>query len=156
MNDSVRPSVCVSVCLSVTPFPRCHHHRIIMKCLGVITIDRSYVHAQGQGQRSKVKFIAVKTQFSRFRIVTPVWIHTWRWNDAQRLVWHRKGSLLFFKVIRLISRSHATKIANFDSNRVFSDCNSSLNSPMAMKSYTKLYLALKRCLIVFQGHRSTF
>ena len=55
------PSVCLSVCLSVrlsvrlsvTPFWLCSHHPIIMKFSGVITSDKSDVHAKGQGQRSR-------------------------------------------------------------------------------------------------------
>ena len=47
------PSVCPSVCPSVTPFWLCSHHRIIMKFSGVITNNRSDVHAKGQGQRSR-------------------------------------------------------------------------------------------------------
>ena len=50
----------------------------------------------------------------------------------------------------------ALKIFEFDSNWVFPDCNSSLNSPMAMKCCTKLETAKKRCPIVFQGHPSNF
>ena len=72
----------ISVCPSVTPFWQCSHHRIIMKFSGVITNDTSDVHAKGQGQRSKVKVTEVMTPFSRFRTVTPVWIHIWWWNDA--------------------------------------------------------------------------
>ena len=75
----------LSVCLSVTPFWLCSHHRIIMKFSGVITNDRSDVHAKGQGQRSKVKVTEVMTPFNRFRTVTPVWIHKWLRNDAQSL-----------------------------------------------------------------------
>ena len=71
-----------SVCLSVTPFSLCSHHRIIIKFSGVITNDRSDVHAKGQGQRSKVKVTEVTTQLNRFRTVTPVWVHKWWWNDA--------------------------------------------------------------------------
>ena len=74
---SVRLSVCPSVCLSVTPFWLCSHHRIIMKFSGVITNDQCKVHAKGQGQRSKVKVTEVTTQLNRFRTVTPVWIHIW-------------------------------------------------------------------------------
>ena len=47
------PSVCLSVCPSVTPFSPCSHHHIIMKFSGVVTNDRSDVHAKGQGQRSR-------------------------------------------------------------------------------------------------------
>ena len=50
----------------------------------------------------------------------------------------------------------ALKIFNFDPNWAFSDCNSSLNSPMAMKCCTKLEAAKERCPIVFQGHPSNF
>ena len=106
---SVRPSVRPSVCLSVTPFWLCSHHRIIMKFSGVITSDKSDVHAKGQGQRSKVKVTEVTTQLNRFRTVTPVWIHMWWWNDAYSLIMLRRGALLFFKVIRQISRSHGSK-----------------------------------------------
>ena len=96
-----------SVCPSVTPFSLCYPNRIIMKFSGVITNDWSKVHAKGQGQRSKVKVTEVKTQLNRFRTVTPVWIHIWWWNDAHSLMLLRRGALLFFKVIRQISRAHS-------------------------------------------------
>ena len=86
-----------SVCLSVTPFWLCSHHCIMMKF--IITNDRSDVHAKGQGQRSKVKVTEVKTQFSHFWTVTPVWIHIWWWYDTQSFMMLRRGALLFFKVI---------------------------------------------------------
>ena len=50
----------------------------------------------------------------------------------------------------------ALKIAEFDPNWAFPDCNSSLNWPMAMKCCTKLETAKERCPIVFQGHPSNF
>ena len=103
------PSVRLSVRPSVTPFWLCSHHRIIMKFSGVITSDKSDVHAKGQGQRSKVKVTEVTTPLNRFRTVTPVWIHIWWWNDAYSLIMLRRGALLFFKVIRQISRSHGSK-----------------------------------------------
>ena len=52
-----------------------------------------------QSQRLKVKVTEVKTQYSRFRTVTPVWIWIWWWNDAQSLMLLKRGSLYFFKVI---------------------------------------------------------
>ena len=85
---SVRPSVRLSVCLSVTSFWLCSCHRIIMKFSGVVTVDKSEVHAKGQGQRSTVKVTEFKTQLSRFRTITPVWIHVWQWNCAQSLMSH--------------------------------------------------------------------
>ena len=36
-----------------------------MKIPGLITIERSDVHAQGQGQRPKVKVIEIKTNFAQ-------------------------------------------------------------------------------------------
>ena len=50
----------------------------------------------------------------------------------------------------------ALKIVEFDPNWAFPDCNSSLNSPMAMKCCTKLETAKERCPIVFQGHPWNF
>ena len=69
-----------------TMFPSSYHHEIP----GVITNDRSDGHAKGQGQRSKVIVTEVKTQLSRFRTITPVWIHTWWWNDTQGLMLLRR------------------------------------------------------------------
>ena len=48
------------------------------------------------------------------------------------------------------------KIADFYLNWAFPDCNSSVNSPMAMKCCTKLETSKKRCAIVFQGHVANF
>ena len=68
------------------PFWLCSHHRIIMKFSEVITMDKSDVHAKGQGQRSRSqRSKQILTQIERFRTLTPVWIHLWLWNDAQSL-----------------------------------------------------------------------
>ena len=109
LYDWFSPSVRLSVCPSVIPFSPCSHHSIIMKCSGVITNDKCGVHAKVQGQRSKVKVTEVNTQLNRFRTVAPVWIHIRWWNDAYSLMMLRKGTLLFLKVIRQISRSHGSK-----------------------------------------------
>ena len=51
----------------------------------------------------------------------------------------------------------ALKIAEFDPKiPAFPDCNSSLNTPMAMQCCTKFETAKERCPIVFQGHPSNF
>ena len=50
----------------------------------------------------------------------------------------------------------AKKIVDIDLDWAFLDCNSSLNSPMAMKCCTKLETAKERCPIVFQCHPSNF
>ena len=49
------------------------------------------------------------TQIGCFQTVTSVWIHQWQRNDAQSLKKHIRCVLLFFKVIRQISRSHGFK-----------------------------------------------
>ena len=132
------PSVCPSLCPS--HLFDCYHQRIIMKFSGVITSDRSDVHAKGQGQRSKVKVTEVTTQRNRFQTVTSVWIHIWWWNDAYSLIMLRRGALLFFKVICQISRSHCSKNRRIWP-RLGISCNSSFNSPMATKCCTKLEVA---------------
>ena len=107
---ALRTLISVCFCLSVRPSVRpsqCSCHCIILKFSGVITIDRRDVHAKGEGQRSKVNITEIMTPFSRFRAVASVWIHIWRWNNAPSLMLFRRGALLFFKVIRQISRSHS-------------------------------------------------
>ena len=99
MVQSIRPSVCLSHLL--TMFPSSYHHGIF----------RSYYQWQKWRpcKRSSSEVKEVTTQFNRLRTVTPVWIHIWWWNDAYSLMLLRRGALLFFKVIRLISRSHGSK-----------------------------------------------
>ena len=93
-------------------------------------------HAKGQGQSSKLKVTYVETLLSRFQTVTPIVF---------------KGPPSNFKVAQdnklpIISIEEVTycfpkpsigltgqKVTNFDPNWAFPDCNSSLNSPMALK-----------------------
>ena len=103
-SNSPKTSVCPSVCHTfLTIFPSSYHHEIF----------RSYYQWQKwrpcKRSRSKVKVTEVTTQLNRFRTVTQVWIHTWWWDDAYSLIMLRRGALLFFKVIRQISRSHGSK-----------------------------------------------
>ena len=58
--DQAALRLLLSVCLSLLPsvclshlFSPCSCHHTIMKFSGVITIDKSDVHARGQGQRSR-------------------------------------------------------------------------------------------------------
>ena len=102
---SVCPSLCLSVCLSQF----FHFVPVIVSSRNFsrdIANDRSDVHAEGQGNRYKVKVTEVITQLSHFRTVTPDWIHIRWWNDAESLMMLKRGVLLFFKFIRPISRSH--------------------------------------------------
>ena len=57
-----------------------------------------------QISRSHLKKSSILTQIGHFQTVTPVGIHHWLLNDAQRLKQHRRGVLLFFKVICQFSR----------------------------------------------------
>ena len=75
---------------------------------------------------------------------------------------HKAGSSIE-EVPYCFSRSYvklqghtAKKIVDFYPNWAFPDCNSRLNSPMAMKCCTKLETAKERCPVVFQGHPSNF
>ena len=131
-----------------TMFPSLYHHKIF----------RSYYHwlkwcpYKRSRSRSEVKVTEVKTQFSSFRTVTPIWIHIWRRNDAQSLIWHKpycfpRSSIKF--------QGHTgQKLNDLDPNLAFPDCNSSLNWPMAMKWCTKIEIPYKMYPIVFQGHLS--
>ena len=58
----------------------------------------------------------ILTRIERFRTVTQIWIHRWIWNDAQRLMQYRRGALLFYEVIYLISMSYGLKNRRFESN----------------------------------------
>ena len=72
------------------------------------------------------------------------------WNSIEEVPYCFSSSYVKFQ-------GHtALKIVEFDPNWAFPDCNSSLNSPMAMKCCTKLETAKERCPIVFQGHSSNF
>ena len=104
LYEWLRPSVRLSVRHTfLTMFPCSYQFS------GVITNDRSDVHAKGQGHRWKVKVTEVITQLRRFRTVTPVWINIWWWNDAYSLMLLRRGAPLIvllghpsnFKVTRL-------------------------------------------------------
>ena len=108
-NTSVRPSVRPSLCLvSVRP------PVIFTMSLSSYHRENFRIYYQWQkwcpckGSRSEVKGHGHRgqTQLSRFRTVTPVWNHIWWWNDAQSLMLLRREALLFFKVIRQLSKSH--------------------------------------------------
>ena len=81
-----------------------------------VASERCPIILQGNPPNVKVtqdKNTPILTQIGCFRIVTPVWIHPRRWHDAHSLKQHRRGVLLFFEVIREISRSLGTKNGRF-------------------------------------------
>ena len=98
---SVRPSVCLSVCLS-------HLFDYVPVIVSSWNFQELFPMTKVTSMQ-KVKVTEVTTQFNRFRTVTPVWIHIWWWNHAYGLMILRKGAILFLKVIRQISRSHDSK-----------------------------------------------
>ena len=111
-SPSVRPSVCPSICLSVCLSHLFDYVPIIVSSwnfqeLLPVTKVTSMQKVKVRGQRSRSQ--EVTTQLNCFRTVTPVWIHMWWWNDGYSLIMLRRGALLFFKVIRQISRSHGSK-----------------------------------------------
>ena len=93
----------LSVCLSVRLLHLFHYVPIIVSSLPMTKV-MSMQKVKVRGQRSRSQ-----TPLSRFRTVTPVWIHIWWWNDAYSLIMLRRGALWFFKVIHQISRSHGSK-----------------------------------------------
>ena len=106
----------LSTLLSVRPSVRLwhlfHNVPVIVSSWNFITIDKSDVHAKRQGQSSKVKVIEVKSNLTVSGLAS-VWIHIWWWYNAQGLTLLRRGVILFFKVIRQISRSRGTKNCRF-------------------------------------------
>ena len=68
----------------------------------------------------------------------------------------RRGALWFWRSSVKFQGYTEQKIADFDPNWAFPDCNLSFNLPMALKWCIKLNIAEKRCPIVFQGHPSNF
>ena len=91
---SVRLSVCLSHLFDYVPI-------IVSSWNFQELLPMTEVHAKDQSQMSRVKVTEVNIQLSRFRTLTPVWLHVWWWNDAQSLMLH----YCFFKVIRQISRT---------------------------------------------------
>ena len=77
-------------------------------------------------------------------------------NDTQSFKRYTRGAILFFKVIRQISRSHRATICNiFYPNWVFPDCTSGLNSLMVTND-AQSFKGHTRGAIFFQGHLSNF
>ena len=124
-----------NLCVSVTWPLTCAFHMPCTHTPEIIDMHR--------GMCDNLSVTEVTTQLNRFRAVTPVWIHIWWWNDAYSLMLLRRGALLFFKVIPQISMSRGAKNRRILPRLAFLDCNSSLNSPMGTKWYTKLEVAYR-------------
>ena len=88
------PSLCLSVTVFQSPsviVTSWNYHR-----------QKSCPYKRSSSQRSKL----ILPQFVHFRTVTPIQIHSWLLNYAQRLKSQRRCALLFFKIFRQILRSH--------------------------------------------------
>ena len=116
LYDWFSPSVCLSVCLSVRPSVCLshlfHHVPIIVSSWNfqellpwskVMSMQKVKVRGQRSRSQRSTPNLAVSG------LLTPVWIHIWQWNHAHSWKQHKRGALLFFKVIRQISRSHGSK-----------------------------------------------
>ena len=133
---SVCPSVCPSVCLSVCPSVRLSH---LFDYVPIIISSWNFQELSHWTRVRSMQKVKVRGQRWRSERSRPKFSFP---DCNSSLNSHlRRGALLFFKVIRQISRSHGAKIAEFDPDWAFPDCNSSLNSPMAMKCCTKLEVA---------------
>ena len=86
----------------LTTFLSSYHHEIFTSYLLPMREVMSIQMVKVKGH----KVTEVKSQFSRFRTITAVWIHIWWWNGAQSLMLPRRGALLFFKIIRQSSGSY--------------------------------------------------
>ena len=117
-------------------------------CLGEVAycFSRSSVKFQGHTAQK----VSIFTQIRCFRTVTPGWIHQWLWNDAQSLKQHRRGCPIVFQGHPSNFKSHGTKIADFDPNLAFPDCNFSLNVTMAMKWMHKAWRNIRGPLLFFK------
>ena len=112
--------------------------------------------------KSSIKFqghtgqkIKIWTRIWHFRIVTPAWIDGWLWNDAQRLKYHTRCTLLFFKGICQIARSNRTKkITDFDPTWCFQFelINGYEMMHKAWSSIEEVPYCISRPSIKFQGY----
>ena len=92
-----------------------------MKFSGVITNDRTNVHAKGQGQKSKVKVTEVTTQLNRFRTVLQF---EFTYDDEMRhIALYCLGEVPYcFSKSSVKFQGHtAKKIVDFDPDWAFPD-----------------------------------
>ena len=107
------------------------------------TQKRHSIVFQGNPSNFKVtrdKKSPIFTRIERFRTVTLVWIHCWLWNNAQSLKQIEEVPCCFSRSSVKFQGHTGQKIADFDPNWEFPDCNSSFKSLMALKWCTKFYV----------------
>ena len=139
--------VCLSVCHNYfTLFPSSYHHDIF-RFINIFVRKWS--------ERSKVKFTEVKTNFA------PNWVFPGRnssfntqmalrwWDDHKVWTGIEDHHIVFSRSSAKFQGHEEHQITYFDPNWAFPDYNSSLNSHMATKWYTKLEVACKSSLSAF-------
>ena len=118
------------------------------------SFSRSYVKLQGHTAQKIVDFDpnwAIPDFNSSLNSpMATKWCMHRAWSSTVEVPYCFSRSYVKFQV------HTAKKIVKFDPNWAFPDCDSSLNSPMAMKCCTKLETAKERCPIVFQDQPSNF
>ena len=130
-------------------FPDCNsclNSPMAMKCCTKLETAKERCPIVFQGHPSNVKVTQYKT--------SPILTQIGRFQTVGRSQLSNPSDLSCSRSSVKFQGHTALKIAEFDPDWAFPDCNSSLNSPMATKWCTKLEVALKRCPIVFQGHTS--
>ena len=155
MTGSVRPSVRLSVCLSVTPFftmlPSSYHNEIFRSYYQWQKwLPRKRSEVKDQGQRSKTN-LAISGPQLQFEFTYDDKIMHKAWCCLGEVPYCFSRSSVKFQ-----GHTAKKKTVDFDPNREIPDYKSSLNSPMTKKWCTKLEVASKRCSIVFQSHLSNF
>ena len=111
MNGSVRPSAWLSAPLShIFGYVPVAYRHVMFWTLSDHHVQKS---CPGKRSRSEDKGQGNRGQKPIFPTVNPVWIHRRLLNDAQSLKQHRRGAVLFFKIVSQISRSHVTKMQIF-------------------------------------------
>ena len=78
-----------------------------------------------------------------------IWVTLLGWSQLPN-----PSDLPCFRLYDKFQGHTGQKIGNFDPNWAFLDCNSSLNSPMALKWCSKVDVVQRRCAIVFWSHPS--
>ena len=71
----------------------------------------------------------ILTRIECFQTVTPFWIHWWLWNDAQSLIFYRRGALFFSRSFIKFQGHRGWKIHDLNSISVRSLGQSQLSNP---------------------------
>ena len=144
MAQSVHPSVCLSHLFDYVPIiVSSWNFQELLPMTEVTSMQEVKVRGQKSRSRSSTPNLAVS------RTATPVWIHIWRWNDAQAWSCLKEVPYCFSRSSVKFQGHTAKKSSILTQIRRFRTLtqirrfrtNSSLNSPMAMKWCTKLEMA---------------